>query len=68
MISDIARVPSWIDVAHHLLGKEALISVFKRIDQLQLPQIENAKNRCGWIAPLWPMPNITERIKYLEKN
>jgi len=51
-----------------LIGQEALLGVFKKIDQLHLPDIENATNRRGWIARLWPMPNITERIKYLEKN
>ncbi len=50
------------------MSQEALLNVFKKIDQLQLPQIENAKSRHGWIARLWPMPNIAERIKYLKKN
>ena len=48
------------------IGRESLLGVFKKIDSLQLPEIENAKGRRGWMARLWPMPNITERIRNLE--
>jgi len=45
-----------------LVGQNALLDLFKRIDSLQLPRIENAKRRQGWTLRLWPMPNMTERI------
>jgi hypothetical protein len=48
-----------------LMDQRALLEVFKKIDQLQLPRLENAKKRHGWVAHLWPMPNITERIQNL---
>jgi len=48
-----------------LVGQNALLDLFKRIDSLQLPRIENAKRRQGWTLRLWPMPNITERIRNL---
>jgi hypothetical protein len=51
-----------------LIGQRALLDVFKKIDQLQLPRIENAKRRHGWVAWLWPLPNITERIQNLRKE
>jgi hypothetical protein len=41
------------------------LNVFNKIDPLQLPRIKNAKRRHGWLAQLWPMPNITERIQSL---
>jgi hypothetical protein len=46
-----------------LMGQRPLLEVFKKIDSLQLPRIENAKRRQGWALRLWPMPNITERIQ-----
>ncbi len=48
-----------------LMGQRPLLEVFKKIDSLQLPRIENAKRRQGWTLRLWPMPNITERIQNL---
>ena len=48
-----------------LMGQRPLLDVFKKIDSLQLPRIENAKRRQGWTLRLWPMPNITERIQNL---
>jgi hypothetical protein len=48
-----------------LVSRQALLDVFKKIDQLQLPRIENAKRRHGWTLRLWPMPNMTERIQNL---
>lgn len=50
------------------IGREALEEVFKKIDGLQLPEIENAKRRRGLVAKFWPMPNITERIQNLSEN
>jgi hypothetical protein len=47
------------------VGSRPLLEVFKRIDSLQLPRVENAKKRHGWTKRLWPMPNITERIQNL---
>jgi hypothetical protein len=47
------------------IGRSALLDLFKKIDSFQLPRVENAKKRHGWVARLWPMPNITERIKNL---
>ncbi len=41
------------------------LELFKKIDGLNLPEVENAKRRKGWIARLWPVPNITERIANL---
>jgi hypothetical protein len=40
------------------------LNVFKKIDPLQLPRVKN-KRRHGRALRLWPMPNITERIKNL---
>ncbi len=48
-----------------LMDQRALLEVFEKIDSFQLPRVENAKRRHGWIARLWPMPNITERIRNL---
>jgi len=48
-----------------LMDQISLLDVFKKIDLLQLPKVENAKRRHGWLARLWPMPNITERIRNL---
>ncbi len=45
-----------------------LLACFERIDRLQLPEIESAKKREGWVAHLWPMPNITQRIDNLQKK
>jgi hypothetical protein len=47
------------------IGRSALLDLFKKIDSFQLPRVENAKKRHGWVARLWPMPNMTERIKNL---
>jgi hypothetical protein len=46
-------------------GQGALLDLFNKIDSFQLQRVENAKGRPGWVARLWPMPNITERIKNL---
>jgi hypothetical protein len=48
-----------------LMDQRALLEVFKKIDSLQLPRIENAKKRHGWTLRLWPIPNIAERIQNL---
>ncbi len=48
-----------------LVDQRALLDLFKKIDSLQLPGVENAKRRHGWTLRLWPIPNITERIKNL---
>jgi hypothetical protein len=53
-------------VAAESLEKGILLSLFKKIDRLQLRENENAKRRTGWIARLWPEPNITERINNLQ--
>jgi hypothetical protein len=50
------------------VGRNALFDLFKKIDSLHLPRIENAKRRHGWVAWLWPLPNITERIQNLRKE
>jgi hypothetical protein len=47
------------------IGRSALLDLFKKIDSFKLPRVENAKKRHGWVARLWPTPNITERIKNL---
>jgi hypothetical protein len=47
------------------IGRSALLDLFKKIDSFQLPRVENAKKRHGWVAGLWPMPNMTERIHNL---
>jgi hypothetical protein len=47
------------------MGQRALLDLFKKIDSFQLPRIENAKKRHGWTLRLWPIPNITERVKNL---
>jgi len=51
-----------------LVGQNALLDLFKRIDSLQVPRIENAKRRHGWVAWLWPLPNMTERIQNLRNE
>jgi hypothetical protein len=53
-------------VAAETLGTMILLSLFKRIDTLLLPENEKAKKRVGWTARLWPEPNITERIANLQ--
>jgi hypothetical protein len=50
------------------VGVRKLLELFRKIDQLQLPDVENGKKRTGWIARLWPMPNITQRITNLEQR
>ena len=52
-------------VAAESLGAMILLSLFKKIDSLSLPENENAKKRHGLAARLWPEPNITERIANL---
>ena len=56
---------SWDRLVADVVGQRALLNLFRKIDQLQLPRVENAKKRHGWVSRLWPMPNITERIKNL---
>ncbi len=53
-------------VAAQSMGSMILLSLFKRIDMLQLEENEDAKKREGWVARLWPEPNITERIDNLK--
>jgi hypothetical protein len=48
------------------LGDRKLLDLFEKIDQLRLPENENAEKREGWAARLWPMPNISERIVNLK--
>jgi len=48
------------------VGTEPLLSLFRKVDQLGLPSVEKGKKREGWIAFLWPMPNLTERIQNLQ--
>ncbi len=48
-----------------LEGQNVLRDLFRKINPLQLPRVENAKRRHGWTARLWPMPNTTERFKNL---
>jgi Zn-dependent protease with chaperone function len=59
------RQDTW---AANSLGRENLLRLFEKIDSLKLPELENAKRRTGWIARLWPMPNITERIENLNSQ
>jgi hypothetical protein len=56
---------SWDRWVAETVERSALLDLFKKIDSFQLPRVENAKRRHGWVARLWPMPNITERIKNL---
>jgi hypothetical protein len=56
---------SWDRWVAEVVGQRALLDLFNKIDSLQLPRIENAKQRHGWTLRLWPMPNITERIQNL---
>jgi len=56
------RMDRWVA---EQMGQSALLDLFKKIDSFQLPRVENAKKRPGWTLRLWPMPNITERIKNL---
>jgi hypothetical protein len=53
-------------IAAESLGAMFLLSLLKKIDSLSLPENENAKERQGWAARLWPEPNITERIANLQ--
>ena len=48
-----------------VLGAKPLLDVFQKIDWLELPDVENGKRRKGWIAWIWPMPNMTERLDNL---
>ncbi len=48
------------------IGRTPLLSLFQKIESLGLPEIEKAKTREGWLARLWPMPTITDRIKNLQ--
>jgi len=56
---------SWDRWVAEEVGRSALLELFKKIDRLHLGRVENAKRRHGWVAHLWPMPNITERIQNL---
>ena len=56
------RMDRWVA---EVVGQRPLLDLFKKIDSFQLPRVENAKKRHGWVARLWPMPNITERIQNL---
>jgi hypothetical protein len=47
------------------VGTKSLLDIFQKIDLLGLPDVENGKKRKGWIAWIWPMPNMTERIDNL---
>ena len=55
-------------VAAESLGSMTLLSLFEKIDGLQLPENENAKKRVGWSARLWPEPNIAERMANLQST
>jgi len=59
------RNDRWI--ARHM-GQKRLLDLFNKIDSLQPPRIENSKQRHGLILHLWPIPNITERIKNLSDD
>ena len=50
-----------------VLGAKPLLDVFQKIDWLELPDVENGKRRKGWIAWIWPMPNMTERLDNLSR-
>jgi len=50
------------------MDRDALLRLFRQIDTLRLPEIENAKRRQGWIARMWPVPNIDERIENLQSQ
>ncbi len=50
------------------LDKDRLLACFEKIDGLHLPEIESTKKREGWVARLWPMPTITQRIENLKNN
>jgi hypothetical protein len=54
--------------AANSLGRENLLRLFEKIDSLKLPEVENSKRRTGWIARLWPVPNITERTENLNSG
>jgi hypothetical protein len=54
--------------AANSLGRESLLRLFEKIDSLKLPEVENSKRRTGWIARLWPVPNITERTENLNSG
>jgi len=56
------RMDRWVA---EQLEQRALLDLFKKIDSFKLPRVENAKRRHGWTLRLWPIPNITERIKNL---
>jgi hypothetical protein len=48
-----------------VVGAKSLLNVFQKIDRLELPDVENGKRRKGWIAWIWPLPNMTERLDNL---
>ncbi len=50
------------------LGGTILLGSFRKIDRLELKDVENGKRRRGLIAFFWPMPNMTERIANLESE
>src|SRR5437660_994937 len=56
------RMDRWVA---EQMGQRALLDLFKTIDSFQLPRIENAKKRHGWTLRLWPIPDITKRMKKL---
>ena len=53
---------SW---AANALERENLLHLSEKIDGLKLPNVENSKRRKGWIAWIWPMPNMTEGVNSL---
>jgi hypothetical protein len=54
------RMDRWVA---EQVGQSALLDLYKKIDSLQLPRVENANKRHGWTLRLWSISNITERIK-----
>ncbi len=59
----ILRQDKW---AAQKIGQDSLLTLLRKIDSLALPEIETAKKRAGWVARLWPVPSITERINNLQ--
>jgi hypothetical protein len=59
----ILRQDKW---ASQKIGQDSLLALLRKIDSLALPEVEMAKKRPGWIARLWPMHSITERIYNLQ--
>ena len=59
---------SFYEKTANLLGKQTLLQVLGKIDQMKLPDVENAKKRNKVLTWFWIFPNITDVMKHIENQ